>query len=358
LVQSLARCRDCGLPSKLAEGLDLSPDGIILLRGARPLRLALLDQDAARRIQTSLEERLTQEACLQVEVEAVRAATSRDLTGLKGRLSRYGALKRRTLEALEDNSLILGLGRIELEKFTPGEGGAMMLRRPFTLGITTAFVTGVLEEMDSCSYGIALEAADGKDFRLVLEAMGPGDGGKQRAVDTGSNKGASTGQGNGDRCRQCGMPSTMAAWRWDELHGSIQAGAGGRRVALLPACILDAFAQLESGGGKTRAGVVEETVYSTTMESLQNGAGDAYEGEELPPAASGAMALCERIRARGWGEVISNRLNGTDWRIDVVNPVDEALIAGWLRAIYTVAMGREPRVEVGGEPLSRHFELA
>jgi hypothetical protein len=358
LVQSLARCRDCGLPGKLAEGLELSPGGIILLRGARPLRLAMLDQDTARRIQTSLEERYSQEACLQVESEAVRAATSRDLTGLKGRLSRYGTLKRRTLEALEDNSLILGLGRIELEKFTPGEGGAMMLRRPFTLGITTAFVTGVLEEMDSCSYAIALEAAGEKDFRLVLEAMGPGDKVTQREVDAGRHKGASSGQGDGDRCRQCGLPSAMAAWRWDELYGSIQAEVGGRRIALLPACILDAFAQLERRGGKPRAGVVEEAVYNTTKESLQDGAGDAYDDEDLPPAASGVAALCKRISMRGWGEVTSNTLSGTGWRIDIVNPVDEALIAGWLRAIYTVAMGREPRLEVGGEPHSRHFELA
>jgi hypothetical protein len=108
----------------------------------------------------------------------------------------------------------------------------------------------------------------------------------------------------------------------------------------------------------SRAAVVEEAVYRTTVRSLQDGADDAYEGGDLPPDAGGNRRMCERMSVRGWGEVISSRFDGGEWRIEVADPVDDAIIAGWLRAIYTRAMGREPRLEVGGEPPARRFDLA
>jgi hypothetical protein len=150
----------------------------------------------------------------------------------------------------------------------------------------------------------------------------------------------------------------MTAWRWDELYGSIQAGRGDRRIALLPACVIGAFARLEGVEEPSRTAVVEEAIYLTTVRSLQDGADDAYGGGDLPPDAGGNQAMIERMGARGWGEVISSRCDGGDWRIEVADPVDDAIIAGWLRAIYTHAMGREPRLEVGGEPPARRFDLA
>ncbi|MEW6553133.1 MAG: hypothetical protein AB1384_02465 [Actinomycetota bacterium] len=358
MVQSLARCRECGLPGKLAEGLEWGPGGLILLRGAKPLRLALLDQETAGSIQASLEERHTRDACLIAEVEAVREAAGRDHTGLKGRLSRYGAAKRKILESMEGDALLLGLGRIEVERFNPGEGGAVLLRRPFNLAITAAYVTGVLEDMDVRSYAMAIDTIGEMDFRLVLETGEQGDGDTQRISDGVKRRGASHPGGAGNMCERCGLPTHMADWRWDELHGSIQAGVDGRRVAMVPSCLFDAFERLDVAGGDVRTGVVGEAIYGATMKSLQAGSGDAYENGGLPPEVSGTEAMRERMSLRGWGAVVTTHFNGGEWRIEVANPVDDALIAGWLRAIYTVAMGREPGVEVSGGPRARRFELA
>jgi hypothetical protein len=45
------------------------------------------------------------------------------------------------------------------------------------------------------------------------------------------------------------------------------------------------------------------------------------------------------------------------WRVTVINPVDNALIAGWLRALYTVAEGREMRVRVKEDPAQTFFDI-
>lgn len=358
MVQSLARCRVCGLPSKLAEGLEWSPGGIILLRCAKPLRLVLLDEGTSRAIQQALEERLTWGACLIAETDAVRAAVSGVLTGLKDRLSRYGAFKKKTLEALEEHSLLLGLGRMELEKYTPGQGGAMLLRRPFVLGMTTAVMAGVLGEMEHCSHESTLQDVGENDFRLVLEAAEPGENQTHRPGDEDMRMVAGAYGEYRSRCRQCGLPAQVTGLRWDELYGSIQAGTGGRRVALLPACLLDAFAYLEGGGQGEREGIVQDAVFRTTRAVLQGGSSDAYEGVDLLPVENAAGALRDNAAMRGWGDVNMASLNGGDWRIEVVNPIDDALIAGWLRAIYTVAVGREPRLSVDGEPPLRVFQLS
>lgn len=358
MVQSLARCRDCGLPAKLAERLEWGPDGVILLRCVKPLRLALLDEETAHSLQESLLARFGGETCMKAETQAVRAAVSDILNSLKGRLSRQGAFRKKTLEALEEHSLLLGLGRMELEKYTPGQGGAMLLRRPFVLGMTTSVVIGVLEEMEQLSYTSSLREVSSSDFRLVLEAAEQADAGAQ---SRGGARGYAVKSGRGGdkgRCSQCGLPTSLAGLLWDELYGGIQAGTGGRRVALLPACILVASAQLEGGSARECEGIVEGAVFRTTKAGLDGGADDTYEDKDVLVAANAADAMREKMTMRGWGKVLAAGLNGVDWRIEVMNAVDDALIAGWLRAIYTIAVGREPRLIVDGEPPLRIFQLS
>lgn len=358
MVQTLARCRSCGLPGKLAESLEWQPDGAIVFRRMKSLRLALLDAQTMDHIRAAVEAAVGADACMGAEKDATRIVTGGLTSGIKGRLSRYSAIKKRALEAIEGYSMLLGMGRIELERFTPGEGGSLLLRRPFDLGVVTAGVTGVLEEMDRCRYAGTLSGAGENVYRLVLDSDEP------EGVEAASPRelplfhDQQAGDEKIEGCRICGLPSAISQLRWDELYGTIEAGAGGRRVFFMPVYMLAVLGHLAAGvAGSRYAKAVEEAVYASTRSSLESGKSDAYESSDILPRGGDWQAAWQSMRMRGWGAVARHRLHGGDLRVTVLDAVDEALIAGWLRAIYTVAMGREPVVEIVEEPPSTVFEL-
>lgn len=356
MVQTLTRCRECGLPGKLAEDLEWRRGGIVVLRRFKSLRLALIDKLTVCDIHAALVDIVGAGSLLEVEKEATRAVAASLAIGFEGRLSRFGSLKKRILEAMEDYSLLLGMGRIELERFAPGEGGTMLLRRPFDLGITMAAVTGALEEMDQCAYTSAVSSVSEKVFRLTYEVAGHGEADEDRQGSAAAQTHPAADGEDPETCGRCGLPLSIAGLQWDEVYGVIQAGTGGRRVSWLPAYLLAAMDRIE-GVSRGREGVVEETVFNSVRKSLENGEDDFYESAAILQRESGAAAVREKIHMRGWGAVVGDKLDGKDWRIEVLNPVSEELIAGWLRALYTVAMGREPLIEVSGDAPLRCFEL-
>ena len=103
--------------------------------------------------------------------------------------------------------------------------------------------------------------------------------------------------------------------------------------------------------------LVEDAVFASARKSLDSGTSDAYEGMGLLAREGGAASAWARLRARGWGAATEGRMGAEGWRVTVINPIDNALIAGWLRALYTVAVGREMRVEVIDEPAQTTFEI-
>ena len=257
MVQTLARCRSCGLPGEVAENLAWRANGTVILRRTRGLRVALLDLETMDSILSSLGSGLGAGICWRAVRDATRFATGKSLAGLKGKLSRYGVAKKRALEALEDNSLLLGMGRIEVEKFTPAEGGALSLRNPFAMGVSTAGITGLLEEVDHCAYGYELEEEGSNAYKLRLVLAGEDDYDARTQQEIPFFSRAVGGGEKEETCRQCGAPSSIAELRWDELYGTIEAGLRGRRVAFVPSFILTALSYLdhEEGGSGSVIGL-------------------------------------------------------------------------------------------------------
>jgi hypothetical protein len=356
VVQTLARCRECGLPGKLAESLEWRSGGIISVRRAKSLRLVLIDERTLSDMVTDLTATVGAEPLHFAETEATRAATTGLMGGIKGRLSRYSGIKKRILEAIEDYSLLLGMGRIELEKFSPGEGGSMLLRKPFELGITVAGVSGALEEMDQCAYRSNVSVAGEKAYRLTLDVRKEEERGRSRRGPVATPARAITGRKNTESCSQCGLPLPVAGLCWDEMYGVIQAGTDGRRVAFLPAFMLEALEQISGDQGGS-AEALEEAVFNSIRNGLEEGKDDIYESTAILLSGNKAEAVSRRINMRGWGAVTSGRLDGVSWHVEVTNPISNVLIAGWLRALYTVAMRKEPLVKISGEAPLRVFEL-
>jgi hypothetical protein len=328
------------------------------MRRARKLRLALIDERTMLGILASLEEELGEQSCLEAISNATSAVTAIFAAGLKGELARYGTVKRRALEDIEEYSLLLGMGRIELEKLTPGEGGSMMLRQPIDLGIVSSAMKGTLEAMDRCSYDcIAADLGDSV-FRLEFRADEKDSFEGERKVYALSYNRQSAVHVGLETCKTCGLPASLAPLRWDELHGSIEAGVGGRRVAFFPAYILEAFAALERPTkARGSAGIVHDAVFASIKGSLDDGADDAYESPADHAAADLIKNTRDKMVVRGWGAVSGGKMGEDGWRVDVTNPVDDSLVAGWLRALYTFMNGRETRVKIREKPPLKVFEL-
>jgi len=313
------------------------------------MRLALLDAQTMDNIQRDLASGVGGDACMMAEKEATRIVTGSLLAGIKGRLTRYGAIKKRALEDMEEYSLLLGMGRIEMERFTPGEGGALKLHKPFDLMVTAAGVTGALEEMDRCRYRTSISSLGEHDYRLVLEVSESED------PEVSLSEPSSWHGRGGEKvrgCSLCGLPLAFSQLLWDELYGTVEAGIQGRRVAFLPAYMLSVLARLGKGeveGGQ--AGLVERAVYASTVNGLERGRDDAYESTAIVPRNGNARIAWGSMAMRGWGEVVGGALRGREWRIDVLDPVDMGLVAGWLRALYTLATGEDTatRIEEGRE---------
>ncbi len=341
MVQTLNRCRSCGLPAKLAERLEWRSGGTITLHRMRSVRLMLIDAQTMDRIHGAVTAGAGETAFLASQVEATRLVTGKLTAGIKGRLTRYGAVKKKALEAMEEYSLLLGMGRIEMEKFTPGEGGSLVLHEPFDISVVAGGILGVLEELDRCGYGADISNVGERAYRLVLEQMESQHITALSVRNPLLHHDGREGE-KAEGCPMCGLPQAVSLLRWDEVHGKVAAGAGGRRVAFLPAYILDIAAGLgNAAGGGNRGGVVEGAVYAATRAGLEASADDAFESTAVVPRNGDAQAACDSMRVRGWGEVADHKLEGRDWWIEVINPVHEGLIAGWLRALHDFTTGDE-----------------
>ncbi len=45
---------------------------------------------------------------------------------------------------------------------------------------------------------------------------------------------------------------------------------------------------------------------------------------------------------KGWGRIDEAHRKEAGWLIGVFGPIDGGIIAGWLRALYTIALGKNP----------------
>ena len=340
----------------MAGGVEWRPDGSVVLRPLEELRLAMLDLATMRRVRDRMVGEVGEEAAFEREKEATRFHAARFLLPLEGKPSRYGLAKRQALEALEDYALLLGMGRIELERLTPGESGSLLLIKPFDLRLVSAGVAGLMQELDGFPYESRLSGLGGDAFRLVLERAG---GGRDAWEPPEGLRIPPPGEGEAaglEGCPLCGLPTRLGAFDWNELYGTVEAGPGGRRVALLPAFFLEVMDRPARGKGPGHGGLVEEAAYAATRSSLEGGGGDAY--ESAPGARGGATGVdWGALLLRGWGVAADARTGAGGWKVTVLNPVHIPLIAGWLRALYTFAMGREPRLRVDGETSRARFAL-
>lgn len=349
MVQTLARCRNCGLPRSLAENFMWQSDGTLHLKRVKGVRLAIVDEGFV----DGLFERMAGEECPEVlcalEQAATRQVVGRLTSGLKGKMTRYSLLKRRALEGMVDYSLLMGQGRIELERYTPAVEGRFTMKSPFNLAVIQSGIAGVLEQLDRRFYARHLTEIGKEYYRLIVEASDreayEGEIDEPLALDYGEQRGVIEDIG----CEQCGLPVALTDFIWDELHGAIYEGKIRRRVAMLPWYMVSALKWLIPGGeGGRLESVVEDEARAAMVRRLSSQAADTGEaGTGEDDSLTGILGFfLRRLQARGWGRAGDLKEEDGALRVSITNPVDTPFLTGCVRGIQSFALKTEAGLSV------------
>jgi hypothetical protein len=278
--------------------------------------------------------------------KATRYVAGKVLKGAKARIIRYSVVMKRALETMERYSLLLGMGRIEVERIKIEAGGSLLLKMPFNRYLLSAGIMGVLEQIEDRAYTHQLSQMEEEAFRLNMDVCEDDDYeiGDFEWLDLLSS--SAEGGDELERCRQCGAPSYLDSYKWDEIYGVIEDTRQGRRMAFIPSYTLEALKRAAGYNENDVAEIMENASYSSTLEQLKN--------EE---DTAGIEELIDGLPVKGWGQAGNFDTEAETWRVTVINPLDVSLITGWLRALYLFEMKREPRISVAEEELKAGFLL-
>lgn len=348
MVQTLSRCRSCGLPKPLVEMVEWLPGGTMAFKRLKALRLAAIDKDLYDRLYGALSQQGLQENGLLFESQkkATRYIAGKVLKGVKARVIRYSVVMKRALETMERYSLLLGMGRIEVERIKIEAGGSLLLKMPFNLYLLSAGIMGVLEQIEGRAYSHRLAQIGEETFKLIMDVCEDDDydEGDFEGMDLLSS--VATGGDGLERCQQCGAPSALDYYNWDEIYGVIEDRRRGRRIALVPCYMLAAVKKASRYSENEVAEIMENAAYSSNLEQLKS-------GEEH----AGIEDLVNELPLKGWGQATAYDAEEGTWKVTVTNPLDVSLITGWMRAIYFFEMNREPRISVKEEGYTAGFVL-
>jgi hypothetical protein len=312
------------------------------------VRLAVIDKDLYDRLYRAFSQRESPGNGLVFENQkkATRYIAGKVLKGAKARIIRYSVVMKRALETMERYSLMLGMGRIEVERIKIEAGGSLLLKMPFNRYLLSAGIMGVLEQIEGRAYTHRLSQMEEETFKLIMDVCEDDDYEEGDFEWIHLLSPSTTGGDHLERCEQCGAPSSLDSYDWDEIYGVIKDTRQGRRLAFIPCYTLAALKKTAGYKPNEVAEIMENASYSSTLEQLKNAEDPA-----------GIEELIDRLPVKGWGQADALAAEEEAWRVTVINPLDVSLITGWLRALYYFEMNREPRISVTEEELTAGFVL-
>jgi hypothetical protein len=133
-----------------------------------------------------------------------------------------------------------------------------------------------------------------------------------------------------ERCRTCGIPLDVAAYRWDLDAGTITTPRMGRRMALFGPYGLEAvFDDLEAELGESIPDSIIEAQRRYVREHL---------GEEWLKGPENFRRMCA---LRGLGNLTSFEADEEHISLAIQNPCVDHLMVGIVQGLFEIATGRE-----------------
>lgn len=353
------RCRGCGFPFWLGRLIRWNDNGTITLRSRPDFRVLLIEADFLTRLFGAIQDELdlpVQEMVFAAQRDAARNVIDADLSGPFS-LARLGPLKRLTVRVFDRMAGWCGQCYSRTHVYRPGYFSEGVIRNPFNRELMAAVITGAFESLEGKPYRHAYrKEGDGEIIRVEP------DPGRELVKEPPPTIPLKPGTRRLDRCRRCGVPLAMRDLKWMEEEGIIMDIRKGVRMAFLDfyatTVVLE---ELSRRLGEDFAPIVVDTQRAFFLRHIwEEFLSERRRVLPMPPQELYPLAL-DTLALRGQGNPVMFSLEEGAFRVEIDNPFDPYLLAGFLSALYECAEGTTPRVSwerIDGSTLSFTLEPA
>ncbi len=340
--ERMFRCGECGFPLWLGKLIRWNDNGTITLRNRPDFRVLLIEADFLTRLFGAVQDELdlpVQEMVFEAQRDAARNVIDADLSGPFS-LARVGPLKRLTVKVFDRMASWCGQCYSRTHTYKPGSFSEGVIRNPFNRELMAAIITGAFESLEGKAYRHSYHR-EGEAERIRVEP----DPARQLAKKPPPVTPLKPGSRRLERCPRCGVPLAMRDLKWMEEEGIIMDIRKGVRMVFLDfyatTVVLE---ELSSRLGVSFAPIVVDTQRAFFLRHIwEEFLSERRRNSPLPPRELYRTAL-DALALRGQGNPVGYALEGGVFSVDIENPFDRNLLAGFLSALYECAEGKVPRV--------------
>ncbi len=337
------KCGSCGFPLWLGRLIRWNDNGTITLRTRKDFRALLIEADFLTRLFGAIQDELdlpVEEMAFEAQRDAARNVIDADLSGAFS-IARWRPLKRLTVKVFDHMAAWCGQCYSHTYRYRPGTYSEGTIRNPFNREMMAAIITGAFESLEGKPFRHRYEARDGKTFIRVEP-----DEGREMVKSPPPVHPLKPGSRRVERCSRCGTPLAMRDLKWMEEEGIVMDISKGVRMVFLDfyatTVVLD---RLSRELGQSFAPIVVDIQRAFFLRHIwEEFLCERRRAEPLPPLELYRAAL-DTLALRGQGNASEWSLEGGVFRVEIENPFNEYLLAGFLSALYECAEETVPRVE-------------
>jgi hypothetical protein len=333
-VAEMKLCKECGVPSLVSKGQIWHDNGTVTEAKDPDHRMLLCESDNLEALFEGIEEIIGM-PIEKIIIESKRRVTKEYLEKMIPAFARkliYLFKPTLIAQRMADIGKAYGYGDIELVEIRRHGGSAdyliMTIERPYSILFFRGDNLGGMEAASGRECKVDTEQIGEDKYRLNI-TVGTHPPELQERLQRKRHE-AKPGDIALERCSTCGIPSDVAAYRWDLERGTITTPKMGRRMALFgPIGLETIFDDLEAELG--------ESIPSSIIEAQRRYVRDNM-GEEWLKGRENFRRMCA---LRGLGNITGFEYDDRHITVTVQNHCVAYLMVGIVQGLFEIATGKE-----------------
>jgi hypothetical protein len=362
-TMTLRRCKQCGLPRKLASDFIWPGDGTIYAGDDPSMRMIFIESDYLSNLWYELETALglpVADAVLKRQHMAVRYYQEENVLPEWRRYALRHLPVRLLSRSISKEVAIYGIGTFEFVEYRRGKMVVIRVRRPYDIVSVAGGVRGISESIEGKKSEVAWTRENGDYIiTVVFKPVSPGDQmvelesrieeDEEKVISEASSGHPSIGHEAGKRCSSCGLPLNLNDLRWRDWEGTIVHRHRENRYVFFSGYILqNIIVELERITGRDLGPLVMDISKDFVRQHVRH----------MPIGDMDAVyqEFSRNISMSGFGEVVSMNRGESHLEMVIQNPYFPPLLAGSVMGIFEHVEGELAAVDFH-TPSSRLLEL-